>query len=214
MARKPALEHHPGDTSATFRDRITDFRRLPVADLQDHAGNWRRHPQQQKDALAGLLKDVGIAGALIAYHSERQGGQLTLIDGHLRRGMGGEWPVLILDVTDAEADLLLSTIDPLGAMAQADAVALDAILRTVSTGEAAVQAMLAELAERAGVVPPEANATRVRGASPAVVYETADAGEPPETDDEPVTCPHCGEACAVLRTADGTITLLAVSEAS
>jgi hypothetical protein len=182
MARKAS------DQAPAWRDRITDFRRIPVQDLQDHAGNWRRHPQQQKDALHGLLKDVGISGALIAYHSERQGGALTLIDGHLRRGMGGAWPVLILDVSDAEADLLLASIDPLAAMAQADAVALDALLRTVATGEAAVQGLLSELAEREGLIP-QVSDTAGTGVNVAEqVLQGEDEGA------SVVTCPQCGHA--------------------
>jgi hypothetical protein len=58
--------------------------------------------------------------------------------------------VLILDVDDAEADYLLAVVDPLAAMATADAGALDALLSSVQSGEAAVQAMLAELAGENG----------------------------------------------------------------
>jgi hypothetical protein len=102
-----------------------------------------------------VLSEVGIAGALLAYRSERQGGALVVIDGHLRKDAAPQaWPVLILDVDDAEADYLLATHDPLAAMATADAGALDALLSSVQSGEAAVQAMLAELAEGAGLYAP------------------------------------------------------------
>src|SRR5215472_18133311 len=100
--------------SNAIRDRIQDFRRVPARELLDNDGNPRRHPQAQRDALRGVLEQVGIAGALVAYQSERQGGKLTLIDGHLRKqDYDLDWPVLVLDVTDAEADLLLATHDPL-----------------------------------------------------------------------------------------------------
>jgi hypothetical protein len=62
--------------------------------------------------------------------------------------------VLILDVTEAEADKLLATFDPLGAMAGADAALLDELLRGVQTGNEAVAALIDETATRAGVVPP------------------------------------------------------------
>ena len=139
-----------GPEGVPIRDRIREFRRVPSAELLDNARNWRRHPQAQRDALAGMLGEVGIAGALLAYHSERNGGALTIIDGHLRHGdfPAVAWPTVVLDVTDAEADLLLATHDPLAAMAQADAVALEGLLREVSTGDAAVQQMLSELAAR------------------------------------------------------------------
>lgn len=101
-----------------LRNRIVELREMETAELQDNRGNWRVHPQAQRSALATMLGDVGIADALVAYNSERQGG-LTLIDGHLRASEHpGKWPVLVLDVDDEEADLLLATLDPLSAMAQ------------------------------------------------------------------------------------------------
>ena len=138
-----------------YRNRIKALEYVDAADLTAHPGNWRDHPKAQADALKGVLAEVGIAGALLAYRSERQGGALVVIDGHLRKDAAPQqWPVLILDVDDAEADYILSTHDPLAAMATADAGALDALLSSVQSGEAAVQAMLAELAEGAGLYAP------------------------------------------------------------
>jgi DNA modification methylase len=141
-----------------IRDRIKDFRRVPVADLLENGRNFRRHPQAQKDALAGVLAEVGIAGALVAYCSERNGGKLTLIDGHARVQAGAtEWPVLVLDVDDAEADYLLATFDATTAMAELDGVALADLLKTVQSGEPGVQELLAHLAEQAGALAPIVN---------------------------------------------------------
>jgi len=79
---------------------------------------------------------------------------LMLIDGHLRTDVmhDQEIPVLVLDVDEAEADKLLATIDPLAAMAEADAGKLDELLREIDTGSEALQEMLAKLAEDAGVL--------------------------------------------------------------
>ena len=141
---------------SNYRNRIKALEFVSSADLVSHPGNWRDHPKAQADALKGVLAEVGIAGALLAYRSERQGGALVVIDGHLRKDAAPQrWPVLILDVDDAEADYLLATHDPLAAMATADAGALDALLSSVHSGEAAVQAMLAELAEGAGLYAPK-----------------------------------------------------------
>lgn len=143
-------------TPSALRDRIRDFRRIPARDLQANTANWRQHPQFQQDALAGVLKEVGIAGALLVYESQRQGG-LCILDGHLRQALtpDQEWPCLVLDVDDAEADYLLSVVDPLSALATADKDRLASLLQHGQSGEAAVQAMLAQLAEREGVVPAE-----------------------------------------------------------
>jgi hypothetical protein len=81
-------------------------------------------------------------------------GGLMLIDGHLRTDVmhDQEIPVLVLDVDEAEADKLLATIDPLAAMAEADAGKLDELLREIDTGSEALQEMLSKLAEEAGVL--------------------------------------------------------------
>ena len=140
-----------------YRNRIKALEYVNSADLAAHPGNWREHPAAQAEALKGVLAEVGIAGALLAYRSERQGGALVVIDGHLRKDAAPQkWPVLILDVDDAEADYLLVVHDPLAAMATADAGALDALLSSVQSGEAGVTAMLAELAEGAGLYAPAA----------------------------------------------------------
>jgi DNA modification methylase len=136
----------------TLRDRIVELRRVDTAELQDHAGNWRTHPQAQRDALSGLLSEVGIADALLAYHSPRNDGALTLIDGHLRKAdHPGAWPVLVLDLDDAEADLLLATLDPLAAMADAAQKRLAALLDRLSPQTEGVQTALDDLARRAGL---------------------------------------------------------------
>lgn len=103
-----------------IQDRITDFRRIPATDLQDNKGNWREHPQAQRDSLRSILEGIGIADALTVYYSKRNDGALTLIDGHLRKDDYDQvdWPVLILNVNDSEADALMATFDPIAMMAR------------------------------------------------------------------------------------------------
>ena len=137
----------------SIRDRIVELRRVKAADLRLNPHNFRTHPQAQRDALTGLLQEIGYADALIAYDDPAHG--LTLIDGHLRAETTPdlEVPVLITDLSAAEATLLLATLDPLAAMAGAHAETLDVLLHEVKTGEAAVQALLADLAAQAGLYP-------------------------------------------------------------
>jgi hypothetical protein len=136
-----------------IRDRVKDFRRVPAAALRPNPKNWRTHPPEQLDALRGVLAEIGFAGACLA--RELPDGSLVLLDGHARAetAPGAVLPVLVLDLDEAEADKLLATFDPLGAMAGADAAKLDALLRDVQTGSQAVGDMLTELAEAAGIVP-------------------------------------------------------------
>src|SRR5271155_1887541 len=125
-----------------IRDRIRELRRVPARDLLPHPKNWRRHSQQQANALRGLLDEIGYADALLA--RELPDGRLMLVDGHLRAETtpDAEVPVLILDVTEKEANKLLLTLDPLAKMAETDADRIKALLETVQTDDDAVKELL------------------------------------------------------------------------
>src|SRR6202047_729754 len=125
-----------------IRDRIKELRRVRAKDLLPNPKNWRRHPKTQVDALRGLLAEVGYADALLA--RELPDGRLMLIDGHLRAETTPDAlvPVLVLDVTEEEADKILLTLDPLAAMAESDSERIKALLQTVSTDNEAVQELL------------------------------------------------------------------------
>jgi ParB-like chromosome segregation protein Spo0J len=131
-----------------IRDRVTQLRRVKAADLRPNPRNWRTHPVAQRDALRGLLAEIGIAGALLA--RELADGSLELIDGHLRAETlaDNEVPVLVLDVDEREAATLLALFDPLASMAQTQAEALHALLGTIETENDALRAVLEQLTNR------------------------------------------------------------------
>lgn len=130
-----------------IRDRVKELRRVRASELRPSASNWRTHPVRQKDALKGVLAEVGYADALLA--RELPDGSLELVDGHLRAETTPDSivPVLVLDVTEAEAKKILATLDPLAALAETDTAKLDALLREVQTESEAVAGMLTELLE-------------------------------------------------------------------
>lgn len=140
----------------SWRERLIEIRQMKAGDLLDHPLNPKIHPASQKQPLEGLLVEVGKVDILKAYYSERNGNALTLWDGHCRRELDIEqvWNVGIYDLTDAEADLLLATFDPIGWEATQSAVKLDEVLRGVSAGSESLQKFLSEAAEKAGIVPP------------------------------------------------------------
>lgn len=137
-----------------WKERLLEVRQMKAGDLMDHPLNPKVHGDSQKTPLKGLLEEVGKVDILKAYYSERLGGALTLWDGHCRRELDIDqvWNVGIYDLSDAEADLLLATFDPIGWQAQQSNVKLDALLREVSTGSAELQKFLSEAAEKAGVI--------------------------------------------------------------
>lgn len=165
-----------------IKDRIKELRRVPAHDLRPNPKNWRTHSPQQQDALRGILAEVGFAGAVLA--RELEDGSLMLIDGHLRAETTPDelLPVLVLDVDEAEADLLLASFDTIGDMAGADKVKLEELMTDISTGSDALQEMLSKLAEDNGIIP----ADEVTGPEE---FPTVD--ENIETD---FCCPKCGYA--------------------
>ena len=139
----------------SVRDRVVELVRVPARDLVPSDHNWRLHPESQRAALRGVLKEIGFAGALLARRDKD--GKLRLIDGHLRAGIAPDMslPVLVLDLDEKEADKLLLTYDPLSAMAQSDKDALMALLQSTSFEDAAVNAMLEALANDERVPMPD-----------------------------------------------------------
>ena len=120
-----------------FRDRVIEQRTMKASDLMDHPMNWKDHTAEQTDLLTSILTEIGIADGLLAYHSERNGGKLTLINGHLRRSLDEdqEWRVNITDLNDQEADLLLSIYDPMANLAKINAEKYRALSEQIVTGE-------------------------------------------------------------------------------
>lgn len=85
-----------------IKDRIRELRRVPANQLLPNPKNWRSHPDDQANALRGVLAEVGFADAVLA--SETPGG-LMLIDDHLRAATASEAiiPVLMLGVNEEKA---------------------------------------------------------------------------------------------------------------
>ena len=161
-----------------IRDRIKELRRVPTGELQPNPKNWRTHPAAQQDALRGVLAEIGYADALIARETPEG---LVLIDGHLRAETTPdvEVPVLVLDVTEEEADKLLLTLDPLAALAETDREALKSLLAAVETDSEAVRNLFVRLAEEGGITPPDFGSAGLE-----------DQGRLDEKNK--VTCPECG----------------------
>lgn len=127
-----------------IKDRIREFRRVPASQLLPNPKNWRTHPEKQRNAIQGVLAEIGYADALLA--REMPDGSLMLLDGHLRAETTPEQdvPVLILDLNDAEADKLLATLDPISAMAGKNDELFAELTAEMETSSAAVRELLDE----------------------------------------------------------------------
>lgn len=151
---------------ASWKNRIKEFRTVNEEELRKNPLNWRTHPDYQKEVLQEVLGEVGISAPLIAYHSEEAEGALTLIDGHLRISQGGEWPVVVLDVNDAEAKLLISVFDPISALAGANAEILEELLGQVETESKTLQGLLEDISLKSLEKPLAENLSVPRDAKP------------------------------------------------
>jgi len=132
-----------------IRDRIKELRRVRAGDLRPHPKNWRTHPEEQQNALLGILAEVGYVDALMV--RELPDGSLQIVDGHLRGETTPDAvvPVLVVDLDDKEADKVLATFDPLAAMAEPDEAQLEALLKGIETDSDALAALLDDLAKEA-----------------------------------------------------------------
>ena len=135
-----------------IRDRIKELRRVKASELRANPKNWRTHPIAQRDALEGVLNSIGYADALIARETSEG---LELIDGHLRAETtpDAEVPVLVLDLNEQEADLLLATLDPLGALAGRDELKLKNLLDSIGESEAGLSDLLDSLRGQSPDIP-------------------------------------------------------------
>jgi len=149
-----------------MKDRVKEFKRIPASELIPNEKNWRRHPREQVQAFQEVLDEVGFADVVIVREVD---GGYEIIDGHMRTGMLQDetLPAIVLDLTDEEAEIVLTTMDPLGAMAQKNDEKLDEL----------VDGLAEDLKERLKDIP--------------------HMSDEPERDDstptrEPLVCPECG----------------------
>ncbi len=164
-------------TAELFRNRIIGYGTKPADQFQANALNYRKHPQRQRDAVQASLRELGWIGVVV---ENRQTG--NVVDGHERIWQAlqrnEDVPYIEVDLTEAEERLALAVFDPITGMAETDTAILDDLLQQVNTGEAALQSLLAELAEEANVIPPE--------------FKEYD--ETVADDVEMIECPHCGKS--------------------
>lgn len=129
-----------------WRSRVVGFVEKPANQFTANALNFRRHPNAQRDAFRGVLKEIGFAGAVL--ENVRTG---NLLDGHLRveEALSVDdltpIPCVQVDLSEEEERLLLATYDPLSAMAVHDAETLELLLRDVSAEDESVSLMLETL---------------------------------------------------------------------
>lgn len=155
-----------------YRDRILGTVRVRGDRLLPHPKNWRVHPENQRDAMRGVLADLGVARSLTGVPAnpkalaevralETQGerdawlrrfeagtGDILLLDGHLRAEeiRDQPLPVELLDLDEREQAELLATFDPIGDLATADRTKFLSLAEDFNSTNPAIIALVADLA--------------------------------------------------------------------
>ncbi len=161
------------DTDKPWRSRISGSGVLRVDEALIHPDQWRTHSRGQQEALAQVLDQVGWVQQVII--SQRTG---YLLDGVCRitlakRRGETEVPCVFVDVSEAEERLILASLDPIGAMANADRDKLSELLEGIHSPD--LGSLLEEIAR--------ANHLALDFARPGLT----DPDEVPELPEEPVT---------------------------
>lgn len=196
--------------TAGWRNRIVGSGEEAPEQLAANPVNWRVHPRNQREALAGSLDTVGWVGQVLV---NRQTGYV--IDGHARVALAiaraePTVPVLHVDLSPEEERLVIATFDPIGALAGSDDARLRDLLADVSVEDAGLQALLDQLAlgaaPYAGLTDPDAIPE-----PPATL--SVRRGEVWQVGRHRVGCLDATNAADVARLLDGARPALTVSDA-
>ena len=101
-----------------------EFIYLDPKDIRMNAKNWRIHPRRQRQAYNAFKEKIGWAGAVLINKATG-----NLLDGHMRvdealKNKEPKVPCLLGCWTEQEENLILQSLDPLGALASTDKEAL------------------------------------------------------------------------------------------
>lgn len=123
-------------------NRIVGYGMVKVDEILLNPKNWRKHPIYQERALEGVLEEIGLVQNIIINKTTG-----NLVDGHLRVQIAKkdgieELPCTFIEVSEAEEDLILAMLDPIGAMADKNQDALNELVDSVTTANEDIQAVL------------------------------------------------------------------------
>ena len=146
-------------TESPWANRVLSHGTEPAGQLLPNDSNWRRHSSAQQRALSAAIGEVGlVADVIVNLRSSQSWGEKkdskVLVDGHLRaalalqKGEKTELPVAYVDLEPDEERLVLATLDPIGAMAEADQAKLGELLASLETQDETVRGLLEQIARQ------------------------------------------------------------------
>jgi hypothetical protein len=183
------------DSNGQWQSRIVGHGTEDPDQLLANPRNWRVHPKGQQTALATALSEVGWAAPVIV--NQRTG---HVVDGHLRIGLAlsrgePEVPVVYVDLSEAEEQVVLATLDPIAGMAITDVSAHAGLLADLEAGgafESLIAAVSGQMTSSAPDRLPSQDQIDARAADLEGRFAGGDSSAVVE-----VTCPECGHDFAV-----------------
>lgn len=136
-----------------WKNRIVGEDLVAPAELRANPKNWRTHPQEQQDAMAGILDEVGWVQRIVVNRTTG-----NLVDGHLRLELAEKRqeaivPVVYVELTEDEEDLVLAALDPIGGLAGIDGERLSELLANLHPESIGLQNLIAGLESDLGIGP-------------------------------------------------------------
>ena len=130
----------------SWQSRIVGHGEESPDQLLANPSNWRIHPKSQQDALAKVLDTVGWVQEVIVNKSTN-----FVIDGHLRVALAiskGEptIPVVYVDLTEDEEQLILASLDSLAHMAVVDDEQLTGLLDNIRKRDESLGGLVEQIA--------------------------------------------------------------------
>jgi hypothetical protein len=130
--------------ASPWRNRIVGHGEEPPEQLLANPQNWRIHPAEQQQLLEPVLQTVGLVQQIIVNTRTQH-----IVDGHLRvmlalRHDVPTLPVVYVDLTPEEEQLILASFDTVGGKAVTDRAQIEALLDDVRDNFAPLAQQLAE----------------------------------------------------------------------
>ena len=151
------MSERGGNGHEQFRNRVVERGRERIGNFLPNRANPKTHPQTQQVRMGSILETWGKVGEVYVYRSERNGGEWTLFDGHMREELDPDevWDVAYTDLTDEGADVLAAMYDKVGEGAIIDPAVMAVLMVSEPEDQldATLRDFLSELAQEAGVAP-------------------------------------------------------------
>ena len=142
-------------TIVQWANRIVGYGEEDPALLLANPRNFRLHPQDQAEALAGILQQVGVVQDVIVNRTTG-----FLVDGHLRVALAVQQaqasiPVKYVELTPEEEAQVMLFLDRLTTMATIDKAKLQVLVAEVQSLEPKLQAALSQFIIDEKIIPPQ-----------------------------------------------------------